>query len=180
MPNTNHVREYETIYILRSDVDVESAEKLQNRVAEVVTREAGKLVKVESWGRRKLAYPVNKQTKGVYMYLKYVGKGGLVAELERNLKLSDAVVKLQTIVLRDDVDMGALQINAEEATLGKLELEADNEEVESREKQLGLVDSPEARRAKVEDDFGDDFDDDDDDLPPPGTGKDAAKDPTAN
>jgi small subunit ribosomal protein S6 len=167
MANTTHVREYETIYILKTDVDAEAAEKLQNRVAEVIAREAGKMVKVESWGRRRLAYPVAKQNKGVYMYLKYVGKGGLVQELERNLKLSDAVLKLQTILLRDDVDLSSLEINAEEATLGKFELLADDEEVESRERQLGLLDSPEARRAKVEDEFADDDFDDDDDLPPP-------------
>jgi small subunit ribosomal protein S6 len=65
--DTSNFREYETIYILRSDVDADSAEKLQTRVAEVVQRENGKLVKVESWGRRRLAYPVAKQKRGVYM-----------------------------------------------------------------------------------------------------------------
>ena len=50
-------KEYETIYVLRSDVDADTAEKVQARVAEVVGRDSGKLVKVEAWGRRKLAYP---------------------------------------------------------------------------------------------------------------------------
>ena len=68
-------KEYETIYILRSDVDADTAEKVQARVAEVVGRENGKLVKVEAWGRRKLAYPVAKQKRGVYVYVKYVGRG---------------------------------------------------------------------------------------------------------
>src|SRR4029078_9465873 len=80
-------KEYETIYILRGDVDADTAEKVQTRVSEVVARESGQLVKVEAWGRRKLAYPVAKQKKGVYVYVKYVGKGGLVQEIERNLKL---------------------------------------------------------------------------------------------
>ena len=70
-------KEYETIYILRSDVDADTADKVQGRVAEVVGRDNGKLVKVESWGRRKLAYPVGKQKKGGYIYVKYVGRGGL-------------------------------------------------------------------------------------------------------
>ena len=90
-------KEYETIYILRSDVDADTADKVQGRVAEVVGRDNGKLVKVESWGRRKLAYPVGKQKKGVYVYVKYVGRGGLVQELERNLKLQDTVLKFQTV-----------------------------------------------------------------------------------
>ena len=100
-------REYETIYILRSDVDADTAEKVQGRVAEVVGRDNGKLVKVESWGRRKLAYPVGKQKKGVYIYVKYVGKGGLVQEVERNLKLQDSVLKFQTVLTNEEVDVSS-------------------------------------------------------------------------
>src|SRR6476661_6618808 len=95
-------KEYETIYVLRSDVDADTAEKVQNRVAEVVARENGKLVKVEAWGRRKLAYPVAKSKKGVYVYVKYIGRGGLVQELERNLKLQDAVLKFQTVLTQEE------------------------------------------------------------------------------
>jgi small subunit ribosomal protein S6 len=58
-------REYETIYVLRQDVDPDGADKVAGRVAEVVARENGKLVKVETWGRRKLAYTVAKQKRGV-------------------------------------------------------------------------------------------------------------------
>jgi small subunit ribosomal protein S6 len=143
--HTTHAREYETIYILRADVDGESAERVQSRVADAVEREHGKLVKVEAWGRRKLAYPVRKQRKGVYVYLKYVGGGGLVAEVERNLKLLDAVVKYMTVQTADEVDIAGLQIDPEETKLGKLDLPPEDKEEESREKQLGLIDlGPEA------------------------------------
>ncbi len=141
-------KEYETIYILRPDVDGDTAEKVQTRVGEVVEREAGKLVKVEAWGRRKLAYPVAKHKKGVYMYVKYVGKGGLVQELERNLKLQDAVIKFQTVLLQGDVDVGGLTIDPEEVKMQKLELPPEEEEKESRERALGLVDlGPDAPRS---------------------------------
>ena len=142
-----HTREYETIYILRSDVDGESAEKVQARVAEAVEREHGKLVKVEAWGRRKLAYPLGKQRKGLYIYLKYAGGGGLVAEVERNLALQDAVLKFMTVQTADAIDLAALQIDPEETKLGKIEPPAEDEREESREKQLGLIDpGPEAPR----------------------------------
>jgi small subunit ribosomal protein S6 len=147
-PRHAHAREYETIYILRSDVDAETAERVQQRVADAVEREHGKLVKVEVWGRRKLAYPVRKQRKGVYVYIKYVGGGGLVAEIERNLKLQDSVIKFVTVQTSDAVDLGALQIDPEETKLGKLELPAEEEKEESREKQLGLIDpGPDMPRA---------------------------------
>jgi small subunit ribosomal protein S6 len=147
-PSRAHTREYETIYILRFDVDAETAERVQARVADAVEREHGKLVKVEAWGRRKLAYSVGRQRRGVYVYLKYVGAGGLVAEVERNLKLQDAVVKFMTVQTADDVDLAALQIDPEETRLGKLELPPEDEKEESREKQLGLVDfGPDAPRS---------------------------------
>jgi len=133
-------REYETIYILRSDVDAEAAQRVQARVNDALEREHGKLVKVEAWGRRRLAYPLGKQRRGVYVYLKYVGGGGLVAEVERNLKLQDAVIKFMTVQSADEVDVSALQIDPEETTLGKLELPPEDEKEESREKQLGLID----------------------------------------
>jgi small subunit ribosomal protein S6 len=156
-------KEYETIYILRSDVDADTAEKVQTRVAEVVEREKGKLVKVEAWGRRKLAYPVAKQKKGVYVYVKYVGKGGLVSELERNLKLADAVLKFQTVLTNEQVDMGGITVDPEEVKFQRLELPPEEEEKESRERALGLVDlGPDAPRSRAmerdverEDEFAD-------------------------
>jgi small subunit ribosomal protein S6 len=152
-------REYETIYILRSDVDADTAEKVQARVAEVVGRDNGKLVKVESWGRRKLAYPVAKQRKGVYVFVKYVGRGGLVQELERNLKLSDSVLKFQTIQTNDEVDAASINVDPAEVKFERLELPVEAEEAESREKQLGLIDlgpdAPRSMRDRGDDEYGD-------------------------
>jgi small subunit ribosomal protein S6 len=152
-------KEYETIYILRPDVDADTAERVQNRVVEVVGRESGKLLKVEAWGRRRLAYPVAKHKKGVYVYVKYIGKGGLVQEVERNLKLQDAVLKFQTVLVTEDVDAGAVTVDPEEIKFHRLELPPEEEEKESREKALGLIDlgpdAPRMSREPRDDDFGD-------------------------
>jgi small subunit ribosomal protein S6 len=139
-PRADKVREYETIYIMRSDVDGDLAERVQARISDAIVREKGKVVRVEGWGRRRLAYPIRKQKRGVYVYLKYVGGGGLVAEVERNLKLQDAVIKFLTVQSADSVDMAALQIDPEETKLGKLDLPPEEEKEESREKELGLLD----------------------------------------
>ncbi len=150
-------REYETIYILRNDVDADTAEKVQARVAEVVGRDNGKLVKVEAWGRRRLAYPVAKQKKGVYVYVKYVGRGGLVAELERNLKLQDSVLKFQTVQTTEEVDVAAITVDPNEIKMERLELPPEAELEESREKMLGLVDlGPDApkMRERGDEEFG--------------------------
>ena len=157
---TARSKEYETIYVLRPDVDADTADKVQARINEVVAREVGTLMKVESWGRRKLAYPVAKHRKGVYVYVKYAGKGGLVSELERNLKLQDSVLKFQTVLTREDVDTAQITVDPEEVKLARLELPPEEEERESRERALGLLDvgpdMPRGPRVDREEDFGDD------------------------
>lgn len=137
----NRAREYETIYILRPDIDAESAEKLGTRLAEVVGREKGRLTKVELWGRRRLAYDIAKQKRGVYVYLKYLGGGRVVDEIERNLRLADGVLKYQTVLVRGDVELEGMTINDEEVKFERVELPPmEDDRDESRERQLGLVD----------------------------------------
>jgi len=146
----NRAREYETIYILRPDIDADSAERIGSRIADVVGRESGRLTKVESWGRRRLAYDIGKQRRGVYIYLKYLGGGKVVSEVERNLRLADGVLKYQTVLVRSDVEADGVAVAAEDVKFERLELPpAEDERDESRERQLGLVE-PERRQERVE------------------------------
>jgi small subunit ribosomal protein S6 len=155
-PPTNRVREYETIFILNASIDADKAEGVANRVAEVIAREGGKLLKVENWGRRRLAYEINKQKRGVYTYLKYLGGGALVKELERNLRLQESVIRHQTVLLRTDVLAEEITIDPEETKFARLEAPADDEKDDSRERQLGFLDAPEDRRDRRRD--GDEVD----------------------
>jgi small subunit ribosomal protein S6 len=131
-------REYETIFILRSEVTKESSETISTRIMDVVGREGGKLTRIESWGRRRLAYPVGKQKRGVYVYLKYIGRGGLVSEVERNLRLLDDVIKYQTVKLNDEVTREAVVVAAEDLKFEYVEPAPDAEVEESRARELGL------------------------------------------
>ncbi|MGK3959157.1 30S ribosomal protein S6 [Sorangium sp. So ce118] len=138
-------REYETIYILRPDIDADGAEKIGSRLAEVVGREAGRLTKVETWGRRRLAYDIAKHRRGVYVYLKYLGGGKVVSEVERNLRLFDGVLKYQTVLVRNDVEAQGVTIADEDVKFERLELTPlEDDRDDSRERQLGLIE-PERR-----------------------------------
>lgn len=156
-------REYETIYVLRPDVERERIEEISTRLTEAVGREGGKLTRLESWGRRRLAYPVQKHKRGIYIYLKYIGRGGAVSELERNLRLLDTVLKYQTVKLADLVGAEAYEIRSEDVKLEHVEGPPEVEEVEeSRARELGLEGSPleiPSSRGDLddmdEDDFGD-------------------------
>ncbi|WP_437974357.1 30S ribosomal protein S6 [Sorangium sp. So ce295] len=138
-------REYETIYILRPDIDADGAERIGSRLAEVVGRESGRLTKVETWGRRRLAYDIAKHRRGVYVYLKYLGGGKVVSEIERNLRLSDGVLKYQTVLVRNDVEVEGVTIADEDVKFERLELTPlEDDRDDSRERQLGLIE-PERR-----------------------------------
>ncbi len=139
-PATRWAREYETIYILRPDVDNETAEKVVDRARDVVKRLSGTLTKLDNWGKRRLAYPIQKNTRGIFVYLKYVGFGDLVAELERNLRLLDEVVRFQTVLLREDIDPATVEVDPEEVQYLHVEDEDEPEDAETeRARSLGLI-----------------------------------------
>ncbi|MCZ6807249.1 MAG: 30S ribosomal protein S6 [Deltaproteobacteria bacterium] len=146
-PAKRWAREYETIYILRPDVDNETAEKVVDRARDVVKRLSGTLTKLDNWGKRRLAYPIQKNTRGIFVYLKYVGFGDLVAELERNLRLLDEVVRFQTVLLREDIDPATVEVDPEEVQYLHVEDEDEPEDAETeRARSLGLI--PRAPRAE--------------------------------
>ena len=104
------VREYETIYLLKADTPDEQVDEIKERLRAVVTREGGKVIRFTNQGKRKTAFPIGKNPRALYMHCLYVGNPGLVAELERNLKMIDTVIKFQSIRLADDVDFEARQV----------------------------------------------------------------------
>ncbi|GMV13021.1 MAG: 30S ribosomal protein S6 [Polyangiaceae bacterium] len=137
-------REYETIYIMRPSVAKEAAEKVAGRIEEVVGREGGKLTQVETWGRRALAYPVAKQRRGVYVYVKYWGGGALVNELERNLRMLDDVIKYQTVQTGGETELASVAVDPDAVKFEAIEAPPEDEQEYSLERELGLVDSPDA------------------------------------
>jgi small subunit ribosomal protein S6 len=144
-------REYETIYILRPNVDNETAEKVIDRARNVVKRLDGTVTKLDNWGKRRLAYPIQKNTRGIFVYLKYVGFGDLVAELERNLRLLDEVVRFQTVLLREDIDPATVEVDPEEVQYLHVEDTDEPEDAETeRARSLGMIPrAPREERPRV-------------------------------
>jgi small subunit ribosomal protein S6 len=107
------VREYETIYLLRAETPDDQVEEIKERLRGVVQREGGKVIRFTNQGKRKTAFPVSKNQKALYIHCLYIGKPGLVGELERNLKMIDVVTKFQSVKLADGVDFDARQVEAD-------------------------------------------------------------------
>ena len=97
-------REYETIFILKPDVTNEVIGTTNSKIRGVLEAGGGSLLKIENWGRRKLAYEVKKQLKGIYIFFRYLGNPGLVEEVERNLRLTDSVIRLYSVKIAENVD----------------------------------------------------------------------------
>lgn len=90
-------RKYETVYILRADLTDENEKKINDKITEVMTRFQGKLGEIKDLGKKPLAYPIAKHTKGHYFQVNYQGGGLVVEELERHLRLSEDVVRFLTV-----------------------------------------------------------------------------------
>jgi small subunit ribosomal protein S6 len=98
------VREYETIFILKPDVTNEVIGATNSKIRGVLEAGGGTLLKIENWGRRKLSYEVKKQLKGIYIFFRYLGNPGLVEEVERNLRLTDSVIRQYSVKIAENVD----------------------------------------------------------------------------
>src|SRR3982751_94102 len=100
-------REYETIYILRPDSTSDVIALVNQKVRGVIESGGGNLLKIDNWGKRKLAYEVKKQLKGIYLFFSYLGQAGLLEEVERNLRLTDSVIRYYSVKIAENVDPAA-------------------------------------------------------------------------
>jgi len=123
------MRHYETIYIINPNVPEEDYGEVIKKFNDLIDKKKGVIVKIEEWGKQKLAYLIKRFDKGSYILIEYCGDPGLTRELERDLKLDDRVLKYQTIKLADQVDPQELILKENEA-----KKESDTEEKETLEK----------------------------------------------
>ena len=86
-------RDYELAFILSPEASEEETRAIMDRVEQVVTTHEGQLVKVNQWGRRRLAYPIERHRDGIYVFIDMILTPESVSELERTLKVSEIVLR---------------------------------------------------------------------------------------
>lgn len=91
--------QYETVCVVKPDIQGESLNKITDKIQKVLTDFDVETVNKQDWGIRKLAYPIEKYKTGHYLYFVYEGGGGLVSELERQLNYEDGVMRYMTMKL---------------------------------------------------------------------------------
>lgn len=90
---------YEIIFIVKSTLADDEVLKTIDKVKTTVERGNGEIVLVENMGRKKLAYEVKKEKKGVFILIHYKGKGAMVFDVERTCRLEESIIKFITIKL---------------------------------------------------------------------------------
>jgi len=133
-------RRYETIFITPADIPDEELQALIERYSAIITGRKGILVKVEKWGKRKLAYEIKKHLRGYYILLDFAGQTDVVNEMERNFKIDDKILKYMTIkkddvadltVLETEINLPAKETKPEEAIVPSASPEKTEEEKDS-------------------------------------------------
>ena len=105
---------YESTFITRGELSDEGLKALKDRLTQVVASFDGEIVLTEDWGKRKMAYPIKKESRGHYTYIVYTGKGDVVHELERNLRLHEHVLRFLTVNLAREFDSAVFQTKRSE------------------------------------------------------------------
>ena len=91
------MNKYELGVIIRADLDEEVYRGELDRVKGFVDRFGGRVDKIDDWGRRKLAYPIQKLTEGMYTFITYSSEGATPKEVESRLRLSENVLRFLTV-----------------------------------------------------------------------------------
>jgi len=98
------MRKYETFFIVDPDLPDDITASVDEKIKSIITAQGGIVINYTPWGKKKLAYPVKKRSRGLYVLAEYSGGPALVAELERNMRLDERVLKFITVKLEDRFD----------------------------------------------------------------------------
>jgi small subunit ribosomal protein S6 len=91
------MRRYETIFIASPTLTDEQSDELVKQFEGIIAEQGGELLKTDKWGRKKLAYEVQKFSEGYYTLFEMNAGTTLIAELERRFRNNDAVIKYMSI-----------------------------------------------------------------------------------
>lgn len=101
------MRTFELMFISSPNTVEEDINKLTSQIEHAVTERGGKIAKIEPWGRRKLAYRIDKFDEGIYTLVHIEGTGHEIAEAERRLRVTDFVIRYLSIRTDEDLKRAA-------------------------------------------------------------------------
>ncbi|RNE66937.1 30S ribosomal protein S6 [Cryobacterium tepidiphilum] len=97
------MHQYELMVILDPEIDERTVAPSLDKFLNVVRNDGGTIDKVDVWGRRRLAYEINKKSEGIYAVVDFTANADATAELDRQLKLSEAVMRTKVLRAEDAI-----------------------------------------------------------------------------
>ncbi len=97
------MRVYEVLFIIAPGTEESEIEALITQMSDVVTNQGATITKVDRMGRRRLAYPIQKFSEGHYVVLTVEGSGAEIAEVERRMRVVDAIIRYLTVRIDEDL-----------------------------------------------------------------------------
>lgn len=91
------MRKYEVMVLIDSDVDERQAPALVDKHLEVITKEGGTIENIDIWGRRRLAYDINKKSEAIYAVLQVTAEPATVSEMDRLMSIDEKVVRTKVL-----------------------------------------------------------------------------------
>jgi small subunit ribosomal protein S6 len=135
------MREYEAMIVTKSDLPESELSRIVARIEGIIGTDGGQVIRKDVWGVKKLAYPIQKQTKGSYIVYDVATTQKNVIELERVLKLDENVLRSMVVKLADHVDVEKRKVELQK----EMELAAQKAAENARER--AESDSFSARRS---------------------------------
>lgn len=95
------MRPYESIFVLKPDLDEKMVDGQIEKVKEFIEKNGGKVITLEKWGKKKLAYIVKKNRFGIYVFIHFESEPALISNLQRNYKLNEDIIRYMTVLYKE-------------------------------------------------------------------------------
>ncbi len=121
---------YETIFVINPDLNEDEVKNVVTKFTGIISSQNGVQLKLDDWGRRRLAYKIEKFSQGYYILVDFAGNPAGVVELERNLKIDDRIIRFLSVKTGENVNAEALQLEIAAKAKPPVEAAAEPEAVE--------------------------------------------------
>ncbi|KKN61884.1 hypothetical protein LCGC14_0517710, partial [marine sediment metagenome] len=150
------MRQYETVFLISPNLEEEETTKIITQISGIISKEKGKLIQEDRWGKKRLAYPIKKFEEAFYVFFHYEGDSNIPVELEKRFKQTEAILRFLTVKkeTRENVRKKRKGMPEEEAAAPSAEAEIvapQEEKVELKEEEKISVPAKEEESAVPQD-----------------------------
>ena len=105
-----HTHQYELMVIINPEIDERQVPTTLDKFLAVITNDGGSIENVDVWGRRRLAYEIQKKTEGIYAVVNFTSTSDAAQELDRQLKLNEQIMRTKVLRAEEAIAMVASEV----------------------------------------------------------------------